>query len=71
MDVKANLEIRAMKNRKYPALNVGDEVKIMRKKKVGEKERTSLWSIEVFTVTAINEESGWRIWTGITHEPRF
>ncbi len=55
MDVKANLEIRAMKNRKYPALNVGYDVKIMRKKKVGEKERTSLWSIEVFTVTAINE----------------
>ncbi len=58
MDVKANLEIRAMKNRKYPPLNVGDEVKIMRKKKVGEKERTSQWSIEVFKVTEINEELG-------------
>ena len=32
-DVKANLEIRALNNRKYPPLNVGDEVKIMRKKK--------------------------------------
>ena len=58
MDVKANLEIRAMKNRKYPPLNVGDSVKIMRKKKAGEKERTSNWSIEVFKVTAINEELG-------------
>ncbi len=58
MDVKANLEIRAMKNRKYPVLVVGDSVKIMRKKKAGEKERTSIWSIEVFKVTAINEEHG-------------
>ena len=58
MDVKANLEIRAMKNRKYPPLNVGDSVKIMRKKKAGEKERTSKWSIEVFKVTAISEEHG-------------
>ncbi len=58
MDVKANLEIRAMKNRKYPVLAVGDSVKIMRKKKAGEKERTSIWSIEVFKVTAINEEHG-------------
>ncbi len=58
MDVKANLEIRAMKNRKYPALAIGDSVKIMRKKKVGEKERTSIWSIEVFKVTAISEEHG-------------
>ncbi len=58
MDVKANLEIRAMKNRKYPALAIGDSVKIMRKKKAGEKERTSFWSLEVFKVTAINEEHG-------------
>ncbi len=58
VDVKANLEIRAMKNRKYPPLNVNDNVKIMRKKKPGEKERTSNWSIEVFKVTAINEQHG-------------
>ena len=63
MDVKANLEIRAMKNRKYPPLNVGDSVKIMRKKKVGEKERTSNWSIEVFKVTAINEQHGQTYYT--------
>ncbi len=57
-DVKANLEIRAMKNRKCPALNVNDSVKIMRKKKMGEKERTSNWSIQVYTVVSINEEHG-------------
>ena len=46
-DVKANLEIRALKNRKYPIINVGDEVKIMRKNKIDEKDRTSNWSIGV------------------------
>ncbi len=58
MDVKANLEIRALKNRKYPSLNVDDSVKIMRKKQKGEKERTSNWSTEVFKVVAVNEEHG-------------
>ena len=58
VDVKANLELRAMKNRRCPPLNVNDNVKIMRKKKQGEKERTSKWSVEVFTVTSINEELG-------------
>ena len=57
-DVKANLEIRALRNRKYPPLNVGDQVKILRKKKINEKDRTSNWSIEVFKVSSINETLG-------------
>ncbi len=57
-DVKANLEIRALTNRRYPILNVGDKVKIMRKKKIDEKERTSNWSVEVFEVTGISESLG-------------
>ncbi len=57
-DVKANLEIRALKNRRYPIINEGDEVKIMRKKKIDEKDRTSNWSIEVFEVLSINESLG-------------
>jgi hypothetical protein len=57
-DVKANLEIRALKNRRYPVLNVGDKVKVMRKKKIEEKERTSNWSIEVFEITSTSESLG-------------
>ncbi len=57
-DVKANLEIRALKNRKYPMINVGDEVKIMRKKKIDAKDRTSNWSIEVYKVASISESLG-------------
>ncbi len=62
-DVKANLEIRALKNRTYPPLNVGDEVKILRKKKIDEKNRNSNWSIEVFKVSSINETLGQKYYT--------
>ena len=41
IDVKANLELRAKRNVKYPPLDIGDKVKLARKKKVNEKERTS------------------------------
>ena len=57
-DVKANLEIRALKNRRYPILNVGDKVKVLRKKKIDEKERTSYWSVEVYKVASFSESLG-------------
>ena len=43
LDVKSNLELRAKNNRRYPPLNVGDSVKILRKKRVNEKERNSFF----------------------------
>jgi hypothetical protein len=57
-DVKANLEIRALKNRKYPSLSVGDSVKIMRKKKINEKERNSNWSSQSYKVLSMAESFG-------------
>jgi len=38
-----NGSVRAKKERMYPTLEVGDKVKIMRKKAITEKERTSPW----------------------------
>ena len=38
-DVKTNLEINAIHRRKYPVIEVGDEVRTYRKKKQGDKER--------------------------------
>ena len=38
-DVKTNLEINAVHRRKYPDIEVGDEVRTYRKKKFGDKER--------------------------------
>ena len=40
---KLNISVKAKKERIYPSLEVGDRVKIMRKKAITEKERTSHW----------------------------
>ena len=57
--VKANLQMRATHNRKYPELKVGDKVKVFRKKtKATEKERFSTWAPRVWTIKDIKEEKG-------------
>ena len=56
LEAKNNMELRAKHNRKYPPLNVGDTVRIMRKKKNNEKERTLHWSEATFKVSEINKE---------------
>jgi hypothetical protein len=58
IDVKTNLEIRALRNRKYPPLSIDDNVKILSKRKKGEKERVSKWSIEIFKVKSITKILG-------------
>jgi hypothetical protein len=55
MDVKLNLEIHKVKNRKYPELDVGDHVRIYTKKKNFQKERVSIWSENVYEVEEITE----------------
>ena len=37
------MSLQAKRNRTYPEVEVGDSVKIMRKKGISEKERTSHW----------------------------
>ena len=37
------ISLQAKRNRTYPDIEVGDNVKIMRKKGISEKERTSHW----------------------------
>jgi hypothetical protein len=58
LDVKVNTELKAKKNRRYPPLEVDDNVKIMRKKKNFEKERTSHWNNTVYKVKEIVESLG-------------
>ena len=58
LDVKLNLEAKAKNTRRYPNISVGDNVKILRKKKVGEKERTSTWQEEKHEVVAIGTSLG-------------
>ena len=42
-EVKLNVSLQAKRNRTYPDIEVRDNVKIMRKKGISEKERTSHW----------------------------
>ena len=57
-EVKINLELKGKSTRKYPSLDVGDDVKVMRKKAITEKERSSHWLKETFTVKRIEKKLG-------------
>ena len=63
MDVKSRMEAKAIKNRRYPEIKVGDKVKIRRKKKTGEKERLPPWGEIVHEVIEIKTELGQRLYT--------
>ena len=51
-----NVASKAKKERIYPTLEVGDKVKIMRKKAITEKERTSHWLNGYYVVQEIAEK---------------
>ena len=44
------MTIKATKTRKHPELEVGSQVKVMRKKAITQKERSSHWNKEIKTV---------------------
>ena len=50
--------MKGKKNRVYPDLDVGDEVKIFRKWKPNEKERVSNWSQNIYTIENIENKLG-------------
>ena len=58
LKVKLNLASKAKKNRMYPELEKGDEVKIFKKRKPNEKERKGNWSQNKYTVERIDEKLG-------------
>ena len=55
IDVKLQLLSHRKHNRKYPLLEIGDKVKNYRKKKLGEKERTSTWSENSYELEGISK----------------
>ena len=57
-EVKLNISLQAKRNRTYPEVEVGDRVKIMRKKGISEKERTSHWVKTPQTVKRIDKKLG-------------
>ena len=58
IDVKLQLINGAKHTRNYPMLEVGSKVKILRKKGINEKERTSVWSDEIHKVVNIGSSHG-------------
>ena len=58
LKAKVNMTIQATRTRKYPEIDKGDRVKIYRKKAITEKERTSQWSKETYTVERIEKKLG-------------
>ena len=63
VDVKTHLELKAIKNRKYPELKIGDTVHIRRKRKTGEKERFAPWGELYHKVIDIQTELGQKVYT--------
>ena len=55
LDVKLKLEMKSHHTRKYPNLDVGDTVKIYKKKTLLDNERTGVWTNEKYTVDLITE----------------
>lgn len=56
--VKLNITMMGKKNRVYPELDVGDEVKIFRKRKPNEKERVGNYSQNIYTIENIENKLG-------------
>ena len=53
--VKMKMATEATRTRKYPEINIGDEVKIYRKKAITEKERSSNWLPTKYKVERIEK----------------
>ena len=60
---KLNVSVKARKEKIYPPLEVGDRVKILRKKAITEKERTSQFLQGEYTVEAINTKLNQKYYT--------
>ena len=58
LDVKTNIEIQASFTTTYPELYIGSTVKIYKQKTLGQKERVSRFSQNVFTINNVTEQHG-------------
>ena len=50
--------MKAKRNRVYPDLNVGNEVKIFRKRRPNEKERVGVWTKQTYKISKIENKLG-------------
>ena len=70
LNVHLSMELIKKSSRKYPPLDVGDHVKIYRKRKAGEKQQVSLWSDNKYIVEAVTKSHGQDYYklTGLTKQ---
>jgi len=62
LEVKLNLELGSRHTRKYPTINVGDRVRLYRKKDKLDKERISVWSDTSYAVENITDSAGQKLY---------
>ena len=58
IDVKVNLEMKARRGVKYPELQVGDSVRILKTKKLGDKENKGPFRKNIFKIDSISQNFG-------------
>ena len=58
LNVKLKLSMNAKRNRIYPDLDVGDTVKMLRKRKPNEKERVGNFTQNRYTIKKIDKKLG-------------
>ena len=57
LDVKLNMELHRVQTRKYPEINIGDTVRIYKKKDKFDKERMPVWSKTTHVVEKIEDNT--------------
>ena len=70
LKVLTNTVINSKQNRRYPNLEKGDKVKVLRKKGIAEKERTSVWSANAYEVEDVfesKEQTFYKVSNGKDH----
>ena len=58
LKARTNVAMNARRDRKHPEIEVGDKVKIIRKKGITKKERTSHFAKGEYTVESISKSLG-------------
>ena len=58
VDVGSHLELHRVHKRKYPTINIGDHVKLLKKKKHFDKEHISTWTATIHKVLDIVDSMG-------------
>ena len=58
LEIKTKLELNAKRNRKYPDIAVGDEVRLYKKKGKMDEERTGVWTEDLHGAEAIKGSEG-------------